>query len=416
LENIMTGKATFLALIIVGLLVCPATADSFSVTAPSSPMWALPGGTVTVPISINGTGLFEAVDLGLSLTGTVLQLSDSDITKGALVSSGSWYLSPNTATNPAQVVLYAEYPQLGILDPSGTLLNATFHVISSTATIGSSSTIGLVNNFGSPFTMSGGPTINVIAAPEWKDNLSGTWSNASYWKGPVVNAAGAWAILGTAVNTGIRTVTLNEPVTLGKLDISPSSGGSYTVLGSSANKLVMTHSTGSAMIVVTSGQNTINAPLSFTNSLGVTVSGSAQQLSVSAAVTGTGSLTKDGLGLLALGNTLSMTGAGSVWVKGGSLTATTIVGANTSLSVSGNSTLAARYIDVDEIVVKPGSMMILGNPNGVLAPASGAVTAPAGVARAVASAASVPEPGTMVLLTMAAFCLPLLYRFKRRGK
>ena len=72
----MTGKTTFLALFIVGLLVCPAAADSYSVTAPSSTIWALPGGSASFPVSILGSGSFDYADIGFQYNSgaSVLQL------------------------------------------------------------------------------------------------------------------------------------------------------------------------------------------------------------------------------------------------------------------------------------------------------------------------------------------------------
>ena len=343
--------------------------------------------------------------------------------------TAGWSLAVGSSANATN----AELSNLdAITNPSGTILNATFHVLPG-ATIGSSTALNLTNYLNDPsFTMSGGPTVNVIIAPEWKNNASGVVSATDNWKGPVPNGPGTWAILGTAVNTAGATVTLDQPVTWGQLTITPSTGGSYTLSGNVTNNVAMTHTGGlAAVITVSSGKNTINAPLSYTNSLNIAVGDVAvaysntTALSVSGAVSGTNSLTKDGLGLLALGNSLWLN-SGNLLVSAGSLTtAGGIVAADGTITVGGANTavLTALALKAKKLLLTSGSKVALGTSTGTGSGAgdqslldTGLAAMPAALAESpaggglAAPAAAVPEPATWALLAVAAFCLPPLIR------
>jgi len=190
----------------------------------------------------------------------------------------------------------------------------------------------------------------------------------------VPNGAGAVAVLGPVITTA-RTVTLDQAVTLGQLTISPTGTAAYTISGNATNYLTMTNTTGvAANITATAGQNTIIGGLSYTDSLLVTVGtgavagSSTAKLSISGStstVTGTGSLTKDGLGWLALGGSLSLSNSGSLLVNAGSMTtALSIVGTGSTVTVgvdvTHTATLKARTVHAHSLVLNAGSKVVLG--------------------------------------------------------
>jgi hypothetical protein len=421
----MTGKTTSLALLIVALFVCPVVADVVISAPPPPPISAAQGSIVTVPISISasGTGLTSTYFCNVKITynPSVLQItSNTDVTSPVWTAPEDVFA--NTSTAGIAIVDAADYVNFTNIS-SGTILNVLFHV-SPMAPLGSTP-IGLFNYASlSGFTMVGG-SINIAAGtPIWAISGGGLWMTGSNWASAAAPSGnGALAVLGSVVSTA-RTVTLDAPVTLGQLTINPASGGSYTISRTSNNTLNLTNTGGSAAsVTVLAGANRISTPVTFTNSAIITVgtntvSSGSTSLAVSEAVTGTGSLTKEGLGLLALGSSLSMTDGGSVLVKSGSMTTMALVGNGSSITVgvddTQTATLVTNYINVHQLVVKPGSRVVLGGLGAASdgAAASGAPGTYTGAEMGFVATPSavVPEPGTLLLLVIAALCLPLAWR------
>ena len=219
-----------------------------------------------------------------------------------------------------------------------------------------------------------GSSINLIVSPlgpaTWANNQSGLWSDGNNWGGsPVPNAAGAQAVLGGVASSAVN-VTLDASVTLGQLTISPTGAASYTVTGNATNMLTMTDTGGAASINVLGGGNTIGAAVAFTNSAVITVGDTTSvtsgttTLTISGAFSGTGSLTKQGLGLLALGSSLSLSSGGLLVNAGTMTTALSIVGTDGTITVGVDSqntaVLKARSLKVQKLVLSPGSKIVLG--------------------------------------------------------
>ena len=126
------------------------------------------------------------------------------------------------------------------------------------------------NNYG----FIGFEIVNTSLAPDyWATAVSGTWSQSGYWTGgSVPNANGATAVISVATSGANYTVTLNAPQTVGFLDLgSGSAGYGYTLSGSGGNTLTFSDTANSgnpaALISVTDGAHTINAPVVLVSSL-----------------------------------------------------------------------------------------------------------------------------------------------------
>ncbi|MEX2138730.1 MAG: PEP-CTERM sorting domain-containing protein [Pirellulales bacterium] len=175
--------------------------------------------------------------------------------------------------------------------------------------------------------------------PTWIVNADGNWSTAGNWSGGVPNATGAQAVLGSII-TQPRTVTVDTPITVGRLDLDNTNA--YTIAGSGA--LTLNATSGDAQINVPRGSHTISAPLALADNTVVTVTPAASNLSITGAVTGTSaSLTKAGAGTLTV-NQLRATGltinAGKVVVASDGTPDTPVVG---SLSIAGGAAPTATF-------------------------------------------------------------------------
>jgi len=95
------------------------------------------------------------------------------------------------------------------------------------------------------------------AASTWNVNANGNWSAAGNWTPNVPNAVGSEAVFG-AIITAPRTVTVNVPITVGRIDFN--NANAYTIAGTGPLRI---NNGGAASIQVLSGSHTISAPLSF---------------------------------------------------------------------------------------------------------------------------------------------------------
>ena len=439
-------------------------------------------GTLQVNGSLTGTGAV-VINSGAtlsgsgSLSGTAVPASGGHIspvaygTTGALTLGG---LAPATGslfdfdlgtTSASDMILISG---AGVLDLTGTgtlNLNPMAGFGTGTYTLfnyGGGTLVGSAANFlftgtsgAWTYTMSNDSSLHNVdlivgvptGPPGWITPGAGNWFTPSNWSPPTPpNSDGAQVILGP-IGTPC-TITLDSPVTTGQLTFNPGGapGLGYTISGNTTNTLTMTNGSAAAVITVSSGKNTINAPLSYTNSLNLAVGDTAVAysnttvLSISGAVTGTGSLTKDGLGLLALGSLLSISNSGSLLVNAGSMTTTSGIvdpdGAMTvGLDVTHTAVVTAKALKVYKLVLSPGSKVVLGTGSGGAGSAASdqslldaglsatnagvadisaggtvdaAVSMPASTPAAIGDvAAAVPEPSVLALLGAAlSVCSP----------
>ena len=205
---------------------------------------------------------------------------------------------------------------------------STIGVIAGTATLGLTSDGAGSSGLGT--TSIGTQTVNVTAnvysgAGVWNTSTSGNWSNFSSW-----TTAGGAPGLDAAFQTGSDTATFGTtsgPVTVtlngGSASVSAltfnNSAQSYTIANTTTEVLKLNNQLNSAVATVTNsaGNHTISAPVELHSSVAVSVA-AGSQLTVSGTITtGTGTLTKDGAGTLALSG--ANTHSGATVVSGGTL-------------------------------------------------------------------------------------------------
>jgi autotransporter-associated beta strand protein len=171
-----------------------------------------------------------------------------------------------------------------------------------------------------------------ILSATWANAKGASWSAASNWStGVVPNSAGVVADLFGAIGSP-QTLTLDGSITVGDLDIN--SSNAYTLAPGNGGTLTLDNA-GTAAVIVASGANhVISAPVTLT-SYGVNVTvGAANDLTISGAISGSGSLTSQGSGTLTLSGNNSY---GATTVSAGKL----IIGANGALPANSNVTLGA---------------------------------------------------------------------------
>ena len=140
-----------------------------------------------------------------------------------------------------------------------------------------------------------------FAVPEpevatWNVDANGNWSQATNWTGGAVpNTAGASVAL-TGVITQPRAVTVDAPITIGRIDFD--NANSYTLAGTSSITL---DANDTAEINVAAGSHVINAPLALADNTVIRISPAASSLALAGGLSGANaSLTKIGAGTLAV--------------------------------------------------------------------------------------------------------------------
>jgi hypothetical protein len=140
--------------------------------------------------------------------------------------------------------------------------------------------------------------VNVPEPSAWALNADGNWSEAGNWTAAVPNAAGARAAF-TSVITQPRTVSVNVPVTVARIDFD--NANAYTIAG--PNSLTFDAVSGDAQINVMAGSHTIAAPVTLADNTLVTVTPAASNLVITRPLSASGiTLSKSGAGTLTLNN------------------------------------------------------------------------------------------------------------------
>ena len=173
----------------------------------------------------------------------------------------------------------------------------------------------------------------------WNVDADGNWDTAGNWLGGVPNAVGAVASLGggggaTQISAP-RSITLSGSRTVGVLAFDNATA-SFNVTGASG-ALLMDNGAGTASIIsVNTGTHTIDVPVTIdSDGAAISVSGSANSLTISKAVGGAGAITKAGSGVLVL--PVANSYSGNTTVTGGVLRAADGVGlpASSNLNLNG---------------------------------------------------------------------------------
>ena len=171
----------------------------------------------------------------------------------------------------------------------------------------------------------------------WNLPLGGSWNDPASWNpASVPNSIGANATFNSAASalnpaqTGARTATLNGIQTVGSINFNNDAANNFTNTisqGVAGNLLNLDElGAGPATITVSSivgatGNNTISAPMTLTDSLraivnNITASSAAGALNLTGAITGLGGFTKEGDGLSTFG-TSAKTYTGATVLNGG---------------------------------------------------------------------------------------------------
>jgi len=231
------------------------------------------------------------------------------------------------------------------------------------------------------------PAPPVLAA--WSSAVSGNWSDSTKWAGGVVpDAAGSTAVV-TASTSAESTITLDEPVTLGTLELgSGSATAGYTLSGSDKLTFSVSSNNSPAQISVTDGSHLINAPVVLASNLVVAATSSTPWT-------------------LALGNSSSVTDNGNQLSLTMSASNRTLILSGSDSYTGGTTVNAGTLIAASEFALPGGTSLTIGtggtfvfDPSVAAAPATGAI-------------AVVPEPPTLALLGAGGLGL-LGYTWRRR--
>lgn len=213
--------------------------------------------------------------------------------------------------------------------------------------------------------------LSMLSGAIWIQNTpGGNWSTPADWNVAPPNAVNAVAdISSTLVLTGACTVTLDISPTVGSLTLTnPNNAFSYTLTPSGANTLTMSVSTTPATLTVpvaNTAAHTIGVPLILSSNLSLTQD-SAQNLTISGVMSGAGSVTKAGAGIVILSGANTFNGgltisagvvqcgvagvlppAGSVSMTGGTLNLTGFAQTIGGLSGTSGVSLGAATLTVN---------------------------------------------------------------------
>jgi hypothetical protein len=190
--------------------------------------------------------------------------------------------------------------------------------------------------------------VSAPPAPTWNVDADGNWSAGSSWRnGGVPNGVGAAALFGDII-TAPRTVTVDVPVTAGRIDFN--SAHAYTIGG--MNPIALVTSGGAGRINVASGSHSINTNVALADDAVIDVTPAASNLSIGEGLFGLGvSISKQGAGALTVGHLraagLAIQG-GTTAVAPGTASGASVVG---SLSIAGTSSAPTARLDVNGAIV-----------------------------------------------------------------
>ncbi|HJS07060.1 MAG TPA: PEP-CTERM sorting domain-containing protein [Pirellulales bacterium] len=169
--------------------------------------------------------------------------------------------------------------------------------------------------------------IPALETATWNVDAGGNWSLPTNWASGFPNLTGAQAVLGSVI-TAPRTVTVNSPITVGRLDFD--NANDYTIAGPS--HLTLDATSGDAEMNVISGSHTIFAPVTLADNTTITVTPPASSLALTGPLNFVGkTLTKLGAGTLEIGGTQSMGTGATLAASAGTTNINTSFGASQRL-------------------------------------------------------------------------------------
>ena len=218
----------------------------------------------------------------------------------------------------------------------------------------------MLNGFSDPLNLGFSPRIYRtddfgVPAPAvvaWNGDAGGNWSDGSRWsQAAPPNGVDQAATLAGSV-AGPVTIALDVPVTLGTLALN----GPHSYRFSGPNALTLQVSGAIAAINVGSGSHEIAAPVVLASNSDITVANPADTLTISGGISGSGMLSKEGNGTLAI--TGPNTYTGNTAIDAGRLR---------FQIASGSTTIATGTV----VTVAPGATLELAGPISALGDASG---------------------------------------------
>lgn len=177
----MVYKTALAVAFAIGILVTPGVAELTDAVL-SAPVGFLaePGDYVTIPLTLTGTGTLDGCDVRITYDPAVLELPNllgtttTDITAGSLIPG--WSVTSYLPSGHG-LVNVSSYGSLEPVNPSGTVFNVYFHVLSS-ADLGVTP-IGLVDYAGWEWDFQSG-SINVVPEPSSLVLLTGLLVSAAF--------------------------------------------------------------------------------------------------------------------------------------------------------------------------------------------------------------------------------------------
>lgn len=155
-------------------------------------------------------------------------------------------------------------------------------------------------------------TISPSVISDWALASGGDWNTGANWTGAgIPDASGSTAIFGSAL-TASGAVILNGDRTVSTLSFD--NANSYTIEAASTESLYLdnTANLGQAQIIGTNGSHQITAPIVLNSNTVASVANSADTISLTGIISGTGSLSKSGGGILHLGGVNTYSGGTTI--------------------------------------------------------------------------------------------------------
>lgn len=154
-------------------------------------------------------------------------------------------------------------------------------------------------------------TVSLPPAAQWLPTVAGSfsWTNPANWaSGVIPNSVDTAASINNNI-AGAQLITLDAPITIGRLILGDTNAThGFTLENGAGGLLTFDVSAGGATIFKTRGTNDlISADLGLQDDLVVT-NGTVARFTLGGAITGSHSVTKTGVGVVALGGTNSYTG------------------------------------------------------------------------------------------------------------
>jgi autotransporter-associated beta strand protein len=293
----------------------------------------------TTPFGIlfRETGRFQPYERGVLKAGNAAGNLDPIWTSTPLNAWHHFRLEARlNASNQAVVNIFVDHNPLPVYSYTATSVN----------TVGGNAvfeTRGAANHYVDNYVIG-----TLGARADWNVDSSSNTNTAGNWAGGIPTGVDAVANFGSKI-TAARTVTVNAPITLGRITFDNASA--YTLNGTAANPITLqtttytmpsggTVSVADAGIGAVSGTgHTVNAPLVLNSDLAVSANTGAA-LTVTGQISGPGGLTKTGLGTVTLVGANTFTGPTSLLDGTLGISQPQSLGNNTTpISMSGGSTL-----------------------------------------------------------------------------